>query len=90
MKFDFQFKLYVSGAFGIQLEQDLRKFFSATIGKNRYFIQTIDILANEKQAKQDCIIVTPTLIKLLPQPVIKIVCNMDDKKQLMTDLGIND
>jgi circadian clock protein KaiB len=52
-----------------------------------HHLEVIDMLAHPLQAMADGIIVTPTLIKLFPQPVQRIVGNLSDTNQLLLTLG---
>lgn len=50
-------------------------------------IEIVDLLAHPLRALADGVIVTPTLIRLLPLPVMRIVGNLSDTTQVLLALG---
>ncbi len=54
---------------------------------SRYDLEIIDVLAQPLRALADDIIVTPTLIKLLPLPVLRVVGNVSDTSQVLRALA---
>lgn len=50
-------------------------------------LEIVDLLEHPKRALTDRIIVTPTLLRLLPLPVRRIVGSLSDTNQLLLALG---
>ena len=50
-------------------------------------LEIVDLMDNPAQALADGIIVTPTLIKLSPLPVRKVIGNLSEKGQVLLALG---
>ena len=56
--------------------------------KGEYSFEIIDIMESPQLAGYDQIIVTPTVIKLLPPPVARIVGDLKDRKRAKETLGL--
>ena len=54
---------------------------------SRHDLEVIDLLRHPGRALEDGIIVTPTLIKLSPLPVQRVVGNLSDTVQVVLALG---
>lgn len=50
-------------------------------------IEIVDMLVNPLRALADCVIVTPTLLKLAPLPARRIIGNLNDTSQVLRILG---
>jgi circadian clock protein KaiB len=50
-------------------------------------LEIVDLLEHPKRAFADGIIVTPTLIKLAPLPITKVIGNLTDMAQALQALG---
>jgi circadian clock protein KaiB len=50
-------------------------------------LEIVDLLAEPKRALADGIVVTPTLVKLSPLPVQRLVGSLGDADQLLLTLG---
>jgi circadian clock protein KaiB len=50
-------------------------------------LEIVDVLEHPKRAAADGIIVTPTLLKLSPAPVQRMVGNLSDTNQVLRTLG---
>ena len=53
----------------------------------RYKLEIVDSLKEPLRALADGIILTPTLVKLLPLPVQRVIGNLNDTAQLLLTLG---
>jgi circadian clock protein KaiB len=53
----------------------------------RHELEIVDLLADPQRALADGIIVTPTLLKLSPAPVQKVIGNLSDTTQVLLALG---
>jgi circadian clock protein KaiB len=54
---------------------------------SRCALEIVDLLAHPQRALADGIIVTPTLVKLLPLPVQKVIGTLSDTNQVCLALG---
>ncbi len=53
----------------------------------RYELEIIDMIAHPKRAIADGIVVTPTLLRLAPEPVIRVIGNLSDTDKVLTVLA---
>ncbi|MGD1912936.1 MAG: circadian clock KaiB family protein [Rivularia sp. (in: cyanobacteria)] len=56
---------------------------------NHYQIIVVDVLKQPDVAEKEKIIVTPTLVKELPLPQVRIIGDLSDIKTVLMGLGIN-
>ena len=57
-------------------------------GKDRFEIDVIDVLDDPLRALEDRVLVTPTLIKLSPEPVIQIAGDLSRRYDVLHALGL--
>ena len=80
-------KLYVTGmtprsqAALKNLEKILNKDY-----KGAYSLKVIDVMKQPKLAEDDKILATPTLIKILPPPVARIIGDLSDREKILLGL----
>lgn len=79
-------RLYVSGdapnSVSANAKAICEKYFPA-----RSDLEVVDLIVDPLQALADGIIVTPTLIRLLPLPARRIVGNLNDTTKVLLALG---
>ena len=85
-----QLRLYVAGQApnsvrAIANLEDLRREF----GQERFDLEIVDVLAEPLRALQDRVLVTPTLVKLSPLPVIYIVGDLSRHYEVVHALGLD-
>ena len=51
-----------------------------------YALKVIDVLKNPQLAEEDKILATPTLSKILPPPVRKIIGDLSDRERVLNGL----
>lgn len=56
--------------------------------KGRYDLEVIDIYQQPELAKNEQIIAAPTLIKMLPAPLRKLIGNLSDTERVLVGLGL--
>jgi circadian clock protein KaiB len=83
-----QLRLYVAG----NSPNSLRAIANAKAICEEHFasghdIEIVDLLAHPRRALADGVIVTPTLLKLLPLPVQRVIGDLSDTKQVRLVLG---
>jgi hypothetical protein len=54
---------------------------------SRYQLEIVDLLQHPKRALADGIIVTPTLLRLKPSPIQRVIGDLSDTGQVLTMLG---
>jgi len=54
---------------------------------SRYELEVIDLLKHPRRALADGIIVTPTLLRLRPLPVQRVIGNLSDTNQVLLTLA---
>jgi circadian clock protein KaiB len=54
--------------------------------KARHELEVIDLLKHPERALADAIIVTPTLLKLTPLPILRVIGDLRDANQLLQAL----
>ncbi|MEO1621115.1 MAG: circadian clock protein KaiB [Cyanobacteria bacterium J06632_3] len=53
-----------------------------------YALKVIDVLKNPKLAEEDKILATPTLAKILPPPVRRIIGDLSDRERVLIGLDL--
>ena len=81
-------RLYVAG----HAPNSLRAIANARAICNEHFaagheLEIIDLLEHPRRALADGIVVTPTLIKVLPLPVQRLIGNLSDTNQVLLTLA---
>jgi circadian clock protein KaiB len=56
--------------------------------KNRYELEVIDLYLQPFMAHRDQIIVAPTLVRLLPAPVRRLMGDLSNTNRVLTTLGL--
>lgn len=54
----------------------------------QYDLQVIDVYENPEATQELQIIATPTLVKVLPQPLRRIIGDLSDREKVLTGLNI--
>ncbi len=80
-------KLYITGqtANSTKAVENLKDILKNGLN-GLYKLKVIDVLKNPQLAEENKILVTPTLVRVLPQPVRKFIGNLSDKKKVLLDL----
>jgi circadian clock protein KaiB len=81
-------RLYVAGNApnSVSAIANVQAICEAHLGR-LYALEIVDLLRHPERALADGIIVTPTLLKLLPLPVGRVVGNLSDTSQVLRLLG---
>lgn len=85
----YKFRLYVAGGThnSIQAVSNLTHFCQTYLA-DRYEIVVVDVFNEPEKALKDSIFMTPTLVKLSPSPVTKIVGTLSQTEILVHALGL--
>ena len=82
-------KLYVTGqtSHSLRAINNLKKLCEEELGV-QYDIKVIDILDEPQLAEDDKIIATPTLVKVLPPPLRKIIGDLSQRDKVLLGLDL--
>jgi len=80
-------KLYVTGVTSRSQEalKNLKKILDEDY-KGVYSLKVIDVIKQPQLAEDDKILATPTLIKILPPPVARIIGDLSDREKVLLGL----
>jgi circadian clock protein KaiB len=82
------FRLYVAGNAPNSLRAIANaKALCAEHFAARHVLEVVDLLKDPRRALADGIIVTPTLLKLRPLPVRRVIGNLSDTNQVLLTLA---
>ncbi len=86
---DFRFRLYVAGE-AVNSAQALVNLHALCRGRltGRHHIEVVDVFREPERALADGIFMTPTLLRLTPAPVRKIVGTLGDTAMVLQALGL--
>lgn len=70
-----------------KLIADLRTLLNDRLNGD-YSLEVVNILENPELAERDNIVATPTLVRISPPPVCKVVGDFSDTGQVLAALGI--
>ena len=82
-------KLYVAGNTpnSMRALKTLRNILETEF-KGVYALKVIDVLMNPQLAEEDKILATPTLTKILPPPVRRIIGDLSDRERVLIGLDL--
>jgi KaiB domain. len=82
-------KLYVTGATPRSQTalKNLKKILDDDY-KSVYSLKVIDVMKQPQLAEDDKILATPTLIKILPPPVARIIGDLSNKEKVLLGLDL--
>ncbi len=82
-------KLYVAGNTpnSVRAMKTLRNILETEF-RGVYALKVIDVLKNPQLAEEDKILATPTLAKILPPPVRRIIGDLSDREKVLIGLDL--
>lgn len=82
-------KLYVAGETPRSLRAfaNLREICEKHL-HGRYEIEVIDLLVNPQLARGDEIVAVPTLVRQLPEPLVKVIGDLSDHERVLVGLQL--
>lgn len=85
----YELRLFVSGITPRSLEaiEQVRALCEEHL-KGRYRLEVIDLYKDPQAAKDEQVVAAPTLVKMLPAPMRKIIGNMAKNDRLLAGLDI--
>ncbi|AMA08115.1 MULTISPECIES: circadian clock protein KaiB [Cyanophyceae] len=89
LKKTYVLKLYVAGNTpnSVRALKTLKNILETDF-KGVYALKVIDVLQNPQLAEEDKILATPTLSKVLPPPVRKIIGDLSDREKVLIGLDL--
>jgi circadian clock protein KaiB len=82
-------RLYVSGttARSGHAIASLKKICETQL-KDHYDLEVVDVYQNPQATKDDQIVAVPTLVKLLPEPLRRLIGDLSDRERVLSGLDI--
>ena len=89
LKQTYVLKLYIAGktSNSIRALKTLKNILEQEF-KGVYALRVIDVLKSPQLAEEDKILATPTLAKVLPPPVRKIIGDLSDREKVLIGLDL--
>ena len=86
----FEFKLYTTGATprSARAVQNMIHFCKTYLA-GRYRLKVIDLYERPEEASAAQVVAAPTLVKLWPRPVRRIIGDMSDEDRIRRTLGLS-
>lgn len=86
----FQFTLYLAGTGprSANCERQFRRLCARRLGANGYEITVVDVLGAIEQADAARILVTPTVVRTHPLPVLRVMGDVSASDQLADAVGL--
>lgn len=83
------FRLFVTGSTprSIRAIENLREICDAEL-PGRYDLQVIDVYQHPEAAKANQVIAAPTLVKLLPEPVRRVIGDLTNRERVLLSLDL--
>jgi circadian clock protein KaiB len=84
-------RLYIAGgtAASMRAQANLQAFFEQEAA-GRFYVELVDILREPLRALSEGVLLTPTLVRLSPLPIVKIVGDLSDRATVFSVLGLMD
>ena len=84
----FVLRLFVAGhsANTKRILQNLHELLERSLG-HPYTLKVVDVLTNPEQAEMNQVSATPTLVKVWPHPIRRMVGNLDNVEKILQMLG---
>ena len=88
----YELRIYIVGSSksstkAMKAVENLEKLLKGKL-QNKYNLNTIDVLKNPQLAQEDGVFATPTMVKLNPPPIRKIVGDLSDVEKVVDILGL--
>ena len=86
-----ELKLYVAGqtAKSLQAFANLKRICEEHLA-GEYHIEVVDLLKNPQLAAGDQILALPTLVRSLPEPVLKIIGDLSNTERVLVGLDLQE
>lgn len=86
----FELRLYIAGQSpkSMRAVDNLRRACEEHL-RDRYRLELIDLLEDPERARSDEIIAVPTLVRMSPRPLRRIIGDLSDTEKLLTGLQVD-
>jgi circadian clock protein KaiB len=86
---EWELRLYVAGqtSRSIAALDNLRRLCEEHLS-GRYRIEVVDLLENPQLSRDDEIVAVPTLVRMLPEPIRKIIGDLSDTERVLVGLQL--
>lgn len=90
MKPLFRLTLYIvgGGARSATAEDDLRRLCANRLGKDEFEIEVVDVMSAMSDADSARILVTPTVVRTDPLPIVRVMGDLGAADQIADALGL--
>jgi circadian clock protein KaiB len=88
---EYSFRLYVAGktARSREAEVNLQSLCEAHL-RGRYEFEVVDAVERPDLAEEERILATPTVVRLAPPPVLRVIGDLSDQSRAAALLGLPD
>ena len=85
----YEIRIYISGRTkkSANIIDNLRKLLNSEL-EDQYSLEIIDVLEKPELAVRDKVLATPTLAKVSPLPLRRIIGDISDKEKILTWLNL--
>jgi circadian clock protein KaiB len=85
----YKLRLFITGSTprSTRAIDNLRKFCSENL-QGQYDLEIVDVYENPEATREQQIVATPTLVKILPEPLRKIIGDLSDRERVLAGLNI--
>jgi circadian clock protein KaiB len=85
----YKLRLFITGSTPRSLRalQNMRRICEENL-KGQYDLDVIDVYENPEATKELQIVATPTLVKILPEPLRRIIGDLSDKERVLAGLNL--
>lgn len=85
----YKLRLFVTGSTprSIRAIANMRKICEESL-HGRYDLEVIDVYENPDATRELQIVATPTLVKILPEPLRRIIGDLSDKEKVLAGLNL--
>ena len=84
MTIDYQFRLFVAGESPLSLRaiENFERLIARPLGR-RVEWDIIDLIRTPLAAREDAVVATPTLLRLSPTPVMRMIGDLSDERRVV-------
>ena len=85
----YKLRLFVTGATArsVRAIENMRKVCEENL-KGRYDLEVIDVYQNPEATRELQVVATPTLVKMLPEPLRRIIGDLSNKERVLAGLNL--
>lgn len=85
----YKLRLFITGSTprSARAIENLRRICEENL-KGRYDIEVVDVYQNPDATRDLQVVATPTLVKILPEPLRRIIGDLSDKERVLAGLNV--